>query len=98
MCVTFVIDCRLVLVVPSLAYRVPWTHLPSEFGIAFGVTGLLSLSVVFWVAKELNQLMTDRPAEDDAVRPRAVGSNREVDASRSLGCGRPGLGRVGRCA
>jgi Na+(H+)/acetate symporter ActP len=57
----FALGLAAVLVVPSLAYRVLWTHLPREFGIAFGVTGLLSLLVVFWVAKELNQLMTDRP-------------------------------------
>lgn len=57
----YAVGVAALFVVPLLAYRVLRTHLPSEFGIAFGVTGLLSLAVALWVAKELNRLLTDRP-------------------------------------
>lgn len=47
-------------VVPLLAYRALRAHLPSEFGIAFGVASVLSGAVALWVAKELNRRFANR--------------------------------------
>jgi len=57
--VHFVLGIAGVIVVPALAYRMLRTQLPSEFGIGFGLTGLLSLGLAFWVAKAFNRVASE---------------------------------------